>query len=88
MNNSQTEWWRLIRDVLATEWGYDPATLGLDTVLFADSPAPWMEWVEVIQAIMDRTGMRWPQNLNPRRVRTPGDLCAILTQGSEWPHAG
>lgn len=88
MSTPISEWWGVIREVLAEEWGYDPDSLGLDTAIFADSPAPWMEWVEVVQAIMDRTGMPWPRGLNLGRLKTLGDLCTALSNFSEWPHAG
>lgn len=89
MNNQSCEWWWIIRDVLSAEWGYDPATLRPDTAIFEDSVAPWMDWVELMQAVMDRTGIAWPRGLNFSGLRTVEDLRQFLARyAGPHPHAG
>ncbi len=53
MENLQSTWWLLVRPILIDDWGFDGATLSLDSTIFPKSNLSWMDWRELLDVISD-----------------------------------
>lgn len=80
MTYTSRDWWGLIRSVLISEWGFDEEFLTEKTPLFREEVSNWMEWVDLLQEVIDRAEVRWPTGIVVDSLVTGEDLARLLTR--------
>jgi hypothetical protein len=78
MQTQTNDWWPVIREILVADWGFDSKHLEPTTPLFSDTIAPWMDWVDLLQAIAEHTHRELPQDDQLDDLTCGNDLVALL----------
>jgi len=80
MTNASRDWWNLIQSVLISEWGFDEDSLTSRTPLFREEVSNWMDWVDLLQEVIDRAGVHWPTGIVVDSLINGEDLSDMLAR--------
>lgn len=78
MSDPSSRWWSIVRDVLVDEWGMNPSAIQPETPLFTEDVAHWMDWEELLQAVMAHTDLPFPREASVDRMTCGLDLVRML----------